>query len=198
MDNAYKCLSVNVLKYRAYHVQPLQYQHLLKIKEWRNQQIDVLRQKNVLTDEDQFNYYTRFIQPSFSEVNPRIILFSFLLREELIGYGGLTNCSWDDKRAELSFLVSTDRAAQEDQYDEDFSAFIHLMKEVSFDVLSFNRIFTETYDIRPHHIRILEKNGFVLEGRMKEHVFIKGKFIDSLLHGCLKSLQFGDNDFKKK
>lgn len=187
MSNIYKCLPINFFEYGSYNTEPFRYQDLLKIKEWRNQQIDVLRQKTILTDNDQFNYYTHFIEPSFTEINPRVILFSFLFDGELIGYGGLTNCSWVDKRSELSFLVSTDRYQNEELYDKDFTAFIHLMKQVCFEALSFNRIFTETYDIRSHHLKILEKNGFQFEGRMKEHVFIQGKYVDSLLHGCLTS-----------
>ena len=64
--------------------------------------------------------------------------------------------------------------------------FIRLIKKVLFEDLNFNRIFTETYDIRPHHISILEKNGFQLEGRMREHIQINNKFVDSLIHGFLK------------
>jgi RimJ/RimL family protein N-acetyltransferase len=157
------------------------------IKEWRNQQIDVLRQKKILTDQDQLNYYTQFIEPSFHESNPKIILFSFFLDKNLIGYGGLTNCSWEDKRSELSIIVSTERYKNLELYEKDLTAFIKLMKQVNFDELRFNRIFTETYDIRPYHIRIIEQNDFRLEGRLKEHVFINGKYVDSLLHGCLVS-----------
>ncbi|MEX2230701.1 MAG: GNAT family N-acetyltransferase [Cyclobacteriaceae bacterium] len=187
MDTAYNCLPMQVFKYGLYEVQPYRFQDLFKIKEWRNSQIDVLRQKKVLTDEDQIAYYQKIIEPSFKETHPRIILFSFLFDSELIGYGGLTNCSWEDKRSELSFLVSTIRATEEELYKNDFSAFIHLMTQVNFEILQFNRLFTETFDIRPLHITTLEKNGFVREGVMKEHVIIGGRSVDSVIHGLLRS-----------
>jgi len=46
-------------------------------------------------------------------------------------------------------------------------------------------LFTETYDIRPRHVAILEMNGFKLEGRLIDHVLIDGKYIDALIHGCV-------------
>ena len=114
------------------------------------------------------------------------MLFSFLENEQCIGYGGLTNIDWASKRVELSFLVNHQRAANNDLYLKDFSSFIDLMKKIAFDELNFNRIFTETYDLRPLHIRILEENGFKLEGRMKEHILVNGVLTDSLIHGFIK------------
>jgi RimJ/RimL family protein N-acetyltransferase len=53
--------------------------------------------------------------------------------------------------------------------------------------LDLNRLFLETYDVRKKHIQIIEDSGFVLEGRLKQHVIINGAFIDSLIHGMVKS-----------
>src|SRR3954470_11449013 len=179
----FKALTNNWFELGGYAVIPFREEDKYKIKEWRNNQMNVLRQKQVLTDQDQDNYYANFILPSFSQEQPRIMLFSFLKNESCIGYGGLTNMDWSDKRIELSFLVDPDRAANKELYENDFSAFISLMKKIAFEELEFNRIFTETYDLRPLHIRILEQNGFKLEGRMREHTLIDGIFTDSLIHG---------------
>lgn len=182
----YTSLKNNFFTDGNYTIEPFREKDKLSIKEWRNQQMDVLRQKKVLTDEDQVNYYKNYIEPSFSQKYPGIILFSFLERDICIGYGGLTNIDWENLHVELSFLVNPDRLFNEDLYEEDFSMFIKFMKHVTFDELSFNRIFTETYDIRSHHINTLLQNGFQLEGRMREHIFINNKFADSLIHGFLK------------
>ncbi len=182
----FKALNNNNFVFDSYNVVPYREKDKLKIKEWRNQQMDVLRQKYPLTDNDQINYYNNYILPSFSEVEPCIMLFSFLENDACIGYGGLTNIDWESKRIELSFLVDPQRIESKGLYEKDFTAFIKLMKIVVFDELKFNRIFTETYDARPLHISILEKNGFKLEGKLKEHVFINNIFIDSLIHGFLK------------
>lgn len=183
----YKVLKNNKFITGDYSIVPYRDEDKFKIMEWRNKQMDVLRQKNILTIEDQKNYYQGYIAPSFSQDKPKIILFSFLEKNSCIGYGGLTNVDWESKRVELSFMVDDQRASKKEVYEQDFTSFITLMKMVVFDDMLFNRIFTETYDIRPHHISILEKNGFRPEGRMKEHVLIDGNFIDSVIHGYLKS-----------
>lgn len=182
----YKVLTKNNFVFNKYAVMPFRDEDKLKIKDWRNNQMGVLRQKQILTDTDQTNYYHNYIVPSFSQEQPKIILFSFLESENCIGYGGLTNIDWESKRIELSFLMDHKRAEIKELYQQDFSAFIALIKMVVFDDLKFNRIFTETYDIRPLHIRILEENGFKMEGRMKEHVFINSNYTDSIIHGYLK------------
>lgn len=183
----YTCLMHS--KYQGkngYSVQPLSEHDMLLIKEWRNAQMDVLRQNQVLTDEDQMRYYRQGVVPSYTDNETKIILFSFLQDEQLIGYGGLTNIDWAAKRAEISFLIDPTRTLHPAQYKQDFLQFLALMRTIAFCELQFNRLFTETYDIRPLHISILEQFGFRLEGRMKQHVYIRGEFVDSLLHGYLK------------
>lgn len=135
---------------------------------------------------DQENYYRYTVRPTFTQEQPKIILFSFLQQDTCIGYGGFTNIDWESRRFELSFLVDPVIYQDQAQYAVSFSAFITLIKQVAFEDLHFNRIFTETYDIRPNHISILEKNNFRLEGRMRQHVIINQEFVDSLLHGFLR------------
>ena len=64
--------------------------------------------------------------------------------------------------------------------------FLVIIQQIAFESLKFNRIYTETFDMRPNHISILEKNGFKLEGRLRSHNNINGIFYDSLIHGVLK------------
>ncbi|WP_248929436.1 GNAT family N-acetyltransferase [Paenibacillus hamazuiensis] len=182
----YRCLQKPAYRFGDYEAVSLREQDIMSIKQWRNEQMAVLRQNKVLTDEDQRNYYQHVVLPTFDQEQPRIILFSFLYRGECIGYGGLTNNEWICQRAEISFLLNTARTTDRAGYRNDFTAFLTLMKKVAFEDLHFNRLFTETYDIRPHHVQILEDNGFVYEGRMRQHAVVDGRFVDSLLHGCLK------------
>lgn len=189
----YKCLENNVIHKESYSIQPYREDDLLKILSWRNEQIEVLRQSKVLTVEDQIKYYKDFIIPSFANKATKIILFSFLENKKCIGYGGLTNIDWPSKRAEISFLLETNRSHNKDIYSKDFSTFLALLKEVAFDQLRFNRLFTETYSFRKHHIRILEDNGFQLEGTLKKHTYFNGQYIDSIIHGYLSNLQSQDS-----
>jgi RimJ/RimL family protein N-acetyltransferase len=105
---------------------------------------------------------------------------------QLIGYGGLVNISWKDKRAEMSFLVSPEIAANANQYSAAISNFIGLIKTLVFDEMMFNRLFTETYEFRDFHIAQLVQNGFVQEGIMRQHIFENNRYCDSILHGMLR------------
>lgn len=184
--NYSKYLDCPSYKLHTYEVTPMRESDIFHIKEWRNAQMDVLRQNKLISDADQENYFRNVVQVSFEQEQPGIILFSFLQNGDCIGYGGLTNIHWQDQRVELSFLVNPERAANPEVYEQDFKHFIELMKRITFRVLGFNRIYTETYDIRKHHIKILEFCGFIPEGRMRAHVCINGIFVDSLIHGILK------------
>ena len=72
--------------------------------------------------------------------------------------------------------------ANKNLYESDFNSFLTLISEIVFEELKFKKLFTETYDLRPHHIEILEKFGFKEEKRIKSKVKIDGKYVDSVLH----------------
>lgn len=187
--NGYRCLNTNKFEYGDYKITPVRKKDILKIKDWRNIQIDILRQKELLTNKKQIEYFNKVVFPLFGKDKPSQIIFSFFKNEELIGYGGLVHINWEDRRAEVSFLLNPERLKNKTQYKKDFSAFLKFMKHVAYIELNFNRLYTETFDIRKHHIRVLVENRFYPEGRMKQHVLIRNKFIDSLIHGNLKEYE---------
>ena len=182
----FKCFSDKAFIKNDYELVPFRRIDLMKIRKWRNRQMEVLRQKKKISKSDQKNYFKAFIKPTFKQSNPIQLLFSFLLNRKCIGYGGLVHINWEDQRGEVSFLIDNERAINKEMYKQDFINFLDLLKIIAFKELRFNRIFTETFDIRDFHISILEEAGFKLEGRMKEHVFINGSFVDSLIHSYLK------------
>ena len=165
---------------------PIRRKDILQIKSWRNEQMNILRQKRKLTDLDQILYFKKVISKLYDADQPTQILFSYFHMKKLIGYGGLVHIAWADKRAEVSFLVETRRSKDSNTYKIDFSSYLTLLKQVAFDDLDLNRIYTETFDIRETHVSILEESGFKLEGVMKEHVLIDEKFVDSLIHAYLR------------
>ncbi|MDX9964146.1 GNAT family N-acetyltransferase [Desulfobacter postgatei] len=179
---SYACLKKNTFTLGDYQLFPIRKEDIFLIKEWRNSQIDVLRQQEPLTDEDQLKYYDETIHPSFSDKYPRQILFSFLKNSRCIGYGGLVNMNWKDNRAELSFLVDTKRIENKNIYQQDFIHYLRLIKELTFCTLKFKSLFTETFAFRKHHIAILEQSGFRLEEILKDRIFINNKNADALIH----------------
>lgn len=179
----YKCLNVQEFHRGKYTLIPIRKEDIFLIKEWRNQQIKILRQKSELTDDDQLRYYDKVIVELFEQAAPTQLLFSYLCDNTLIGYGGLVHISWIDKRAEVSFLLNTERTKNAEIYTRDFLHFLSLIKELAFIELGFNRIFTETYNVRDLHVSILEQSGFVPEGILRQHIILDGIPVDSLIHG---------------
>ncbi len=155
------------------------------IKEWRNAQMSILRQNELLTEEMQESYYQTVILPGFSQKEPRQILFSFLLKEECIGYGGIVHIDWPARRGEVSFLLDVNRIHDPVACQKEFSIYLQLIKQAAFQNLHFNRLYTETFDVRPEYVVTLESHGFIFEGRLRKHAFVNGQLVDSLIHGCV-------------
>jgi len=184
----YSCLSSQTQEDGDYAILPLRNEDIFLIMEWRNQQIDILRQGTPLTHDQQQLYYNDVIRPSFSAPQPDLLLFSYLFAGECIGYGGLVHIDWGNKRGEVSFLVNTERLRNDNIYKDDFSTYLALIKKAAFDDLKFHRLYTETFNIsgaRELHMEILEQNDFEYEGRMRDHVAVGNKYVDSILHGCI-------------
>jgi len=182
----YSCLIKNSYKTReffGYELSPLLKKDMEYIRRWRNEQTDILRQNTNISPEEQEDYFNNFIKPTYSQEKPDQILFRFAMKEILIGYGGLTNIDWNAKRAEVSFLLSPIK--QKAVYKKNFTFFLRTLKIIAFEDLKLNKIFTETYGIRLEHIKVLEDEGFILEGILRQHNYINDKYVNSLIHSIL-------------
>lgn len=183
----YRFLEGLSLELGEHRIVSLRQDDVYLIKKWRNEQISVLRQKKMLSDEDQKWYYTNVVLPTFEQEQPPMLLVSYLYGEDCIGYGGLVYIDWESLRAEVSFLLETERTQKPDVYSSEFATFLTLLKQLAFRHLPLHRLFTETFEGRELHESVLEKNGFKKEGCLREHVFKEGVFKNSHLHGILKS-----------
>lgn len=183
--NTYACLPRQHVEHHGHALLPVQPAHIEPIRQWRNAQMDVLRQSAPISADQQQDYFARHIWPTQSLAQPANLLLGLLHEGRLIGYGGLVHIAWQHRRAELSFLLDPQLSRNEARYAADFSAFIGLVAELAFDDLRFRRLFTETYAMRRHHIAVLEANRFQAEGVLRQHVLIDGAAVDSLLHGRL-------------
>lgn len=184
----YVCLKNNqVSDVNGYHLAPIEQAQMEAIRQWRNAQISVLRQKTPISSDEQISYFQNHLLPLFTQAQPKQILFSYFFKDECIGYGGLTNVDFDSRRAEVSFLSNPNRTVVDSVYAQDFSHFLQLLKKVAFDDLHLHRLYTETYAFRLKHIQLLEQEGFTKEGVLKEHNYINQQWCDSILHGQLNS-----------
>ncbi|PIN76962.1 hypothetical protein COV17_00215 [Candidatus Woesearchaeota archaeon CG10_big_fil_rev_8_21_14_0_10_36_11] len=175
-----------IITSRNCYLSSLEYSDLEFIKKWRNEQIDIIRQSKPLTSQNQEEYWER-IANSTTE-----ILFAILdLAGTFIGYCGFTNICSLSSRAELSFLLDTEIQEGSEKYLHIFEDVLRMLLEYGFERLNFNRLFSETHCFRERHLMVLEKVGFVKEGVLRNHVYKKNKFHDSIIHSVLREEYFG-------
>ena len=173
-------LEDGILSFRAVNSKDIE-----SIRQWRNAQMDVLRQGVLITSEAQKCYFAEYVWPDKSRLQPSQILLAIERHGELIGYGGLVHISWEDQRAEISFLLAPFIESNSQFRAEIFSIFLKHIQVLAFEDLKLSRLWTETFAHRADHLRVLEAAGFRFEGRLRGHVIICGRPIDSLLHGLL-------------
>jgi len=181
---AYRCLkNTKYIKENISFVS-LRFDDMTLIKNWRNDQINILRQNKPLSDEDQQRYYFEVVCKSMQDKKPALVLFSILDKEVCVGYGGLTNIDWVEGSAEISFLVDTAFPYDGNVFREYFENFLDFIKDLAFSELNLNWLFTETYDIRPKVVESLEKKSFLFKDRLPRHVIKNGAYYDSVIHVC--------------
>lgn len=184
---AYRCMPRTKISDGLFSIQAVQPCHIQDIRQWRNAQMDVLRQLAIITAEEQETYYHKYIWPVMSSPQPKNILLAYMKNDNLIGYGGLVHIAWEHRRAEISFLLNSDLAGTYEDYTLHFPTFLRLMKTLAFDDLGLNRLSTETYAIRKSYISALETSGFHREGILRHNVTINLSPVDSFIHSYLRS-----------
>lgn len=195
-ETTYKCLSKSVFATDTYKLVPIRYSDREAIRNWRNEQIDLLRQTTELTSEEQTNYFETVIANLFLQDKPKQLLFSFLMNNELIGYGGLVHIDWNNKNAEISFLTPKSRSSSTEIFENDWMIYLDLIKKVA-NKLNFIKIFTYAYSIRTNLFPILEKSNFVKEAVLKHHVIIQATKYDVVYHSYFcDELSFRDANYQ--
>jgi len=151
--------------------------------QWRNEQIYHLRQTNPLTKDEQDAYFQREVSKLFEQDQPSQILFSYLIKDKCIGYGGLVHINWTDKHAEISFVMDT--SLEREFFEFHWTKYLSLIEQVAFDELNLHKIFTYAFDLRPRLYSALSSREFNKEATLKDHALFNGKFIDVLIHAKL-------------
>lgn len=181
MYKKYKVLKNKKYIHNKVFIQAVELHHLEKIRKWRNNQINILRQSKKITKTEQFKYYNKNIIKNKKSINPDNIIFTIYYDNKFIGYGGLVHISWMNKRAELSFLLNEKIKVHSKNFKIIFSDFFTLVKTISTLELNLTKITTETFSHRKKMLNYLEQNGFIKEGLLKKH-YKKLNYVDSILH----------------
>ena len=146
----------------------------------------VLRQNNLLSKSNQSKYFNKYISKQATKKFPEVILFAYKYKNEIIGYGGLVYISWENKRAEVSYLLKTEYTLKKDTYKFYSLIYFALIKKLAFKIIKLKRIFTETFIFRKNHIKILEKSGFRKEGILRKHNIKNKKHVNVIVHSIVK------------
>ena len=176
----YIAIKNNFISLGIYSIVPIRYQDRYLIMEWRNEQIYHLRQEKILTKEAQDLYFDNIVDKFFEQEKPEQILFSYLSGVECIGYGGLVHINWNDRNAEISFIMKTD--LEKSDFELHWNNFLNLIYIIATEELNFTKTYTYAYDLRPRLYNALEVSGYKLEARLKKHKLVEDKFIDVLIH----------------
>lgn len=154
----YKCLQKNNFSIGKYKITPIRFKDRIYIMNWRNEQMYHLRQKSILNIQDQNNYFKNVVLKLFNKKNPEQILFSYILNNKCIGYGGLVHINWNKKYAEISFIMET--SLESEYFHFHWKNFLLMIEKIGFDELDFEKLNTYAYDLRPHLYNVLEDNGY--------------------------------------
>jgi RimJ/RimL family protein N-acetyltransferase len=180
----YKCLKNQEFKLDNYKIVPLRFQDKYQIMSWRNEQMFHLRQNTLLTKENQDKYFIEIISKIYDEINPNQILFSYLENDICIGYGGLVHINWENKNAEISFVLNT---KLENFFIEHWCTFLSLIENVAFNEIKLYKIFTYAFDLRPKLYIALEKSNFKKEATLVNHTIVNEKLVDVVIHSKFKN-----------
>lgn len=176
----YKCLHKQIFSDDCYSIVPIRMKDRFEIMKWRNEQIYHLRQDKPLTKEEQDGYFNTVVKAIFDEERPNQLLFSYMVDNKCIGYGGLVHINWVDKNAEISFIMET--SLEKEFFQFHWTKYLKLIEELAFQELSFHKIFVFAFDLRPHLYKAIENAGFVKEAVLKEHCLFQGEYKDVIIH----------------
>ena len=98
--------------------------------------------------------------------------------QEIIGTAMIFNFDHEAKHAEIGYVFH--RSHWGKGYG---SETISLMNGFASDSLNLHKLHARVVDANIGSIRVLEKNGYKLEGRLKDYYFIDGSYYDGMLFG---------------
>ena len=179
----YKCLGNESLGIHEISVSAIQPTEIETIRIWRNQQKRILRQIVDISAKEQIMYYQESIWKFLDDPTPGQILLAVHKNRQLVAYGGLVHISWENLRAEISFLTDTNIKPESLEYEYLFDSFLKIIEQIAKDKLNLHKLTLETYEIRKEHIKVIESAGYAREGSLADHKLIDGAWVNSILHG---------------
>jgi len=108
-------------------------------------------------------------------------VFAIVNKKRFMGVIGLVH-EGENNRAELGYWLG------KEYWNNGFvSCAVQMIISYAFTILKVNKIYAQVFGSNTASHKVLEKNGFVLEGCLKEHFIRMGKVHDVLYYGLHKA-----------
>lgn len=110
--------------------------------------------------------------------------FAVVLKEtgEVIGGAGLHSIDWDNRKAEIGYLIREKNRGQGHATEA-----VRLLLDHAFKDLQLNKIGARMFAVNEASRKIVENCGFTLEGTFRKERFKEGIYYDELRYGLLYS-----------
>lgn len=103
---------------------------------------------------------------------------------EIIGTAMIFNFSREAKHAEIGYVI------KKDSWGKGYGTeTVNLLTDFSFSTLKLHKLHANVVDTNYGSGKVLEKNGFELEGRLKDYYYIDGSYLDGLIFGKLNGVR---------
>ena len=146
---------------------------------WMND-IEVIKyteQRFQITSEERIRSYVS--KMNCSDTN---LFYGIFYGEQMIGTIKLGDINTEHKTATISYLIG----AKKYWGLGIASAAISELLSIAFFTLNLEKVCAGVYENNAPSIRVLEKNGFLLEGKRKAQVIFEGARIGALFYGKIK------------
>ncbi len=114
-----------------------------------------------------------------------VSLYASIVHKEthkVIGTCMIFNFNKEARHAELGYVLSAD------YWNKSYgSETVRIICDYSFEYLKLHKLHGRVVDVNIGSSKVLEKNGFVLEGKLKDYYFIEGHYYDNFLFGKILS-----------
>ena len=159
---------------------PLEKFDLVQTQIWAN---DISLNENILrvlpvTQDHQEKWYRKIVE----DRTKIVFAIKNLKDDEHIGNTGFYNIDWVHRRTEFWILIGEKSYWSEGLGTECIS----LMLNYGFNRLNMNKIYLYVSENNTRAVNLYKKMNFVDDGRLKQHYFIDGRYIDVLVMSILR------------
>lgn len=109
-----------------------------QVRQWRNQQLSMLRTSFPLTKEMQADFYHNVV--CNRQANSR---YWGIWEDDFIGMAGIENIQWENRLGEISLILDP-------EYQDRAEQALRLILNEGFNDLNLENIYTEVYCCSPH------------------------------------------------